>query len=289
MQTPQSITPVETTEFQPEWQSKGNSGHFLEKDKIDLSHGEILYIEDLVVSFDGFKAIKGLTLDILSGELRCIIGPNGAGKTTMMDVITGKTGPRNAQVTGRVFLGQTIDLLKLKEPQIAQIGIGRKFQKPTVFENLKVWENLELARKSNKSWRLALSARVDQMAIEDIEKTLLQIGLEQEAYILAGELSHGQKQRLEIGMLLMQKPELLLLDEPAAGMTDEETMQLADLLNQLRGTCSIVVVEHDMEFVSALSGETGIVTVLAEGALLAQGTMEQVKNDPAVIESYLGR
>jgi urea transport system ATP-binding protein len=289
MQTTPSTTPVETSDFQPEWESKGNSGHFLEKGKIDLSHGEILYIEDLVVSFDGFKAIKGLTLDILSGELRCIIGPNGAGKTTMMDVITGKTGPRNAQVSGRVFLGQTIDLLKLTEPQIAQIGIGRKFQKPTVFENLKVWENLELARKSNKSWRVALTARVDQQAIADIEKTLMQIGLEKEAYIPAGELSHGQKQRLEIGMLLMQKPELLLLDEPAAGMTDEETMQLADLLNQLRGTCSIVVVEHDMEFVSALSGENGIVTVLAEGAVLAQGTMEQVKNDPAVIESYLGR
>ncbi|WP_108646860.1 urea ABC transporter ATP-binding protein UrtD [Polynucleobacter rarus] len=289
MQTSQLTTSEEKVDFQPEWESKGNSGHFLEKGKIDLSHGEILYIEDLVVSFDGFKAIKGLTLDILSGELRCIIGPNGAGKTTMMDVITGKTGPRNAQVSGRVFLGQTIDLLKLKEPQIAQIGIGRKFQKPTVFENLKVWENLELARKSNKSWRVALNAKVDQNAIKDIELTLLQIGLESEAYIPAGALSHGQKQRLEIGMLLMQKPELLLLDEPAAGMTDEETMQLADLLNQLRGSCSIVVVEHDMEFVSALSGQTGIVTVLAEGAVLAQGTMDQVKNDPAVIESYLGR
>jgi urea transport system ATP-binding protein len=142
--------------------------------------------------------------------LRCIIGPNGAGKTTMMDVITGKTGPRNANVTGKVFLGQTIDLLKLNEPQIAEIGIGRKFQKPTVFENLKVWENLELARKMNKSWRVSLTANIEQDAILDMERTLVQIDLTQQAYSPAGMLSHGQKQRLEIGMLLMQKPELLL-------------------------------------------------------------------------------
>lgn len=256
---------------------------------IDLSHGQILYIEDLNVSFDGFKAIRGLTLDIRVGELRCIIGPNGAGKTTMMDVITGKTGPRNADVKGRVFLGQNIDLLKLDEPSIAQIGIGRKFQKPTVFENLLVWENLELARKADKSWRESLRAEVDEEAKHSISETLILIGLEEQAYSISGSLSHGQKQRLEIGMLLMQKPELLLLDEPAAGMTDEETAQLAELLNSLRGSCSIVVVEHDMEFVSALSGDLGKVTVLAEGAVLAEGTMKQVKSDPKVIESYLGR
>ena len=275
--------------------SEGSGGsltgtaRFIENGKIDLTHGQILYIEDLTVAFDGFKAIRGLTLDIRAGELRCIIGPNGAGKTTMMDVITGKTGPRNANVAGRVFLGQTIDLLKLDEPSIAQIGIGRKFQKPTVFENLLVWENLELARKADKSWKISLTSMVDDLAKKEISETLILVGLDEQAYIEAGSLSHGQKQRLEIGMLLMQKPELLLLDEPAAGMTDEETAQLARLLESLRGTCSIVVVEHDMDFVAALSGQTGKVTVLAEGAVLAEGTMEQVKTNPAVIDSYLGR
>lgn len=262
---------------------------FYEKGIIDVSHGEILYIENLNVSFDGFHAIRNLNLDIQVGELRCIIGPNGAGKTTMMDVITGKTGPRNATVTGSVFLGQTIDLLKLNEPQIAKIGIGRKFQKPTVFENLKVWENLELARKTNKNWFVSLRARIDTQTKHDIAENLSKIGLEKQAFVAAGALSHGQKQRLEIGMLLMQKPELLLLDEPVAGMTDEETMELAALLNSLRGTCSMMVVEHDMDFVTALSGQNGIVTVLAEGSVLAQGTMDQIQHDPKVIESYLGR
>jgi urea transport system ATP-binding protein len=207
----------------------------------------------------------------------------------MMDVITGKTGPRNAKVSGRVFLGQTVDLLKLDEPTIAQIGIGRKFQKPTVFEKLLVWENLELARKSDKSWMVSLTSEVSEEAKASISETLIKIGLEDQAYREAGLLSHGQKQRLEIGMLLMQKPELLLLDEPAAGMTDEETFQLAELLNSLRGTCSILVVEHDMEFVASLAGLHGKVTVLAEGAVLAEGTMSEVKGNPVVIESYLGR
>ena len=167
--------------------------------------------------------------------------------------------------------------------------MGSKFQKPTVFENLKVWENFELARKTDKSWYLSLNASVDSSAREQIARTLEKVGLESQAYAAAGLLSHGQKQRLEIGMLLMQQPELLLLDEPAAGMTDEETMQLADLLNSLRGTCSIIVVEHDMEFVAALSGSEGVVTVLAEGSVLSEGTMQHIKNDPKVIESYLGR
>ena len=279
----------ETLSIEPVAIAKRDSGNFYEKGKIDSSHGDILYIENLQVSFDGFKAINGLNLYIRTGELRCIIGPNGAGKTTMMDVITGKSGPRNAHVTGSVFLGQTIDLLKLNEPQIAQIGIGRKFQKPTVFEHLKVWENLELARKSDKTWRFSLFAKIDTETKFQISETLVKVGLEAQAFDEAGLLSHGQKQRLEIGMLLMQKPELLLLDEPVAGMTDEETMKLVDLLNALRGTCSIVVVEHDMEFVSALSGEHGKVTVLAEGAVLAEGTMEQIKSNSLVIESYLGR
>ncbi|WP_156811360.1 MULTISPECIES: urea ABC transporter ATP-binding protein UrtD [Cupriavidus] len=264
-------------------------GRVLEPGVIDVSHGPILYLEDVTVQFDGFRALNKLTLSIDHGELRCVIGPNGAGKTTMMDVITGKTGPRNASVNGRVFLGQTIDLMRMTEPQIAQAGIGRKFQKPTVFEQHAVWENLELAMKADKRWWATLRARLDGSGRGRIEQTLALTGLEDEAYRPAGLLSHGQKQRLEIGMLLMQQPQLLLLDEPVAGMTDEETMQLAALLNGLRGTCSMMVVEHDMEFVAALAGEAGKVTVLAEGSVLAEGTLDAVKRDERVIESYLGR
>ncbi|WGS50650.1 urea ABC transporter ATP-binding protein UrtD [Paraburkholderia sp. D15] len=262
-----------------------NMGHAVVPGEIDISHGTILYLEDVTVSFDGFRALNALTLSIDAGELRCIIGPNGAGKTTMMDVITGKTGPDS----GKVFLGQSIDLTRMNEPSIARAGIGRKFQKPTVFEQHPVWENLELAMKTDKGWWASLRARLDREAQARIEETLALIGLESEARRLAGELSHGQKQRLEIGMLLMQQPALLLLDEPAAGMTDDETMQLAELLNRLRGTCSMMVVEHDMEFVAALSGATGKVTVMAEGHVLAHGTLDEVKRDETVIESYLGR
>jgi urea transport system ATP-binding protein len=200
-------------------------GHVVVPGEIDVSHGTILYLEDVTVSFDGFRALNALTLSIDAGELRCIIGPNGAGKTTMMDVITGKTSPDS----GKVFLGQSIDLTRMNEPSIARAGIGRKFQKPTVFEQHPVWENLELAMKTDKGWLASLRARLDREAQARIEETLVLIGLESEARRLAGELSHGQKQRLEIGMLLMQQPALLLLDEPAAGMTDDETMQLADL------------------------------------------------------------
>lgn len=253
--------------------------------EIDTSHGAILYLEDVTVSFDGFRALNALSLSIDVGELRCIIGPNGAGKTTMMDVITGKTSPDS----GKVFLGQTIDLTRMNEPSIARAGIGRKFQKPTVFEQHPVWENLELAMKTDKGWLASLRARLDRGAQARIEETLSLIRLEGEARRPAGELSHGQKQRLEIGMLLMQQPALLLLDEPAAGMTDDETMELAALLNHLRGTCSMMVVEHDMEFVAALAGDAGKVTVMAEGRVLAQGTLDEVKRDAAVVESYLGR
>ncbi|WP_246641781.1 urea ABC transporter ATP-binding protein UrtD [Paraburkholderia edwinii] len=260
-------------------------GHVATPGEIDISHGTILYLDDVTVSFDGFRALNKLSLAIDAGELRCIIGPNGAGKTTMMDVITGKTEPDS----GKVFLGQTIDLTRMNEPEIARIGIGRKFQKPTVFEQHPVWENLELAMKTDKGWFASLRARLDRAAQARIEETLALIRLEGEARRPAGELSHGQKQRLEIGMLLMQQPALLLLDEPAAGMTDDETMQLAELLNHLRGTCSMMVVEHDMEFVAALAGDTGMVTVMAEGSVLAHGTLDTVKNDPNVIESYLGR
>jgi urea transport system ATP-binding protein len=260
-------------------------GHAVIPGEIDVSHGAILYLEDVTVSFDGFRALNALSLSIDVGELRCIIGPNGAGKTTMMDVITGKTSPDS----GKVFLGQTIDLTRMNEPSIARAGIGRKFQKPTVFEQHPVWENLELAMKTDKGWWASLRARLDRGAQARIEETLSLIRLEGEARRPAGELSHGQKQRLEIGMLLMQQPALLLLDEPAAGMTDDETMELAALLNHLRGTCSMMVVEHDMEFVAALAGDAGKVTVMAEGRVLAQGTLDDVKRDSAVVESYLGR
>lgn len=243
--------------------------HVVTPGAIDTSHGTILYLDDIEVSFDGFRALKKLSLSIDVGELRCVIGPNGAGKTTMMDVITGKTRPDS----GHAFLGQTLDLTRMNEPQIARAGIGRKFQKPTVFEQHPVWENLELAMAADKRWFASLRARLDRAAQARIEQTLALIRLEDSAYRLAGELSHGQKQRLEIGMLLMQRPALLLLDEPAAGMTDHETMELAELLNTLRGTCSMMVVEHDMEFVAALAGDAGRVTVMAEGAVLAQGTL----------------
>jgi urea transport system ATP-binding protein len=229
--------------------------------------------------------LNKLSLSLDSDELRCIIGPNGAGKTTMMDVITGKTRPDN----GRVFLGQTIDLTRLDEPRIARAGIGRKFQKPTVFEQHTVWENLDLAMHEDKRWFHTLRSKLTGVALAKIKETLALVRLESEAYRQAGELSHGQKQLLEIGMLLMQEPRLLLLDEPAAGMSDHETAQLADLLNHLRGKCSMMVVEHDMEFVAALSGHEGKVTVLAEGSVIAEGTLDHVKRDELVIESYLGR
>lgn len=254
----------------------------------DIKHykpNSLLYLDGVSVSFDGFKALNSLSFVVEPGELRAIIGPNGAGKTTMMDIITGKTRPDS----GEVFFNGQIDLTTKDEADIAQLGIGRKFQKPTVFEQHPVWENLELAMKTDKGWWASLRARLDRDAQARIEETLVLIGLESEARRLAGELSHGQKQRLEIGMLLMQQPALLLLDEPAAGMTDDETMQLAELLNHLRGTCSMMVVEHDMEFVAALSGDTGKVTVMAEGRVLAHGTLDEVKRDETVIESYLGR
>ncbi|HKM58906.1 MAG TPA: urea ABC transporter ATP-binding protein UrtD [Chthoniobacterales bacterium] len=253
--------------------------------EVDLSHGVILYLDDVSVSFDGFKALNKLSFTMEGGELRCVIGPNGAGKTTMMDVITGKTRPDG----GKVFLGQTIDLTRLDEPRIARAGIGRKFQKPTVFEQHSVWENLDLAMHEDKRWFHTLRSKLTGAALTKIKETLRMIRLDDQAFRLAGELSHGQKQLLEIGMLLMQEPLLLLLDEPAAGMSDHETAQLAELLNFLRGKCSMMVVEHDMEFVAALSGNTGKVTVMAEGSVIAEGTLDEVKRDERVIESYLGR
>ncbi|VFR20681.1 Urea ABC transporter, ATPase protein UrtD [plant metagenome] len=251
---------------------------------VDTTHGAILYLDDVTVSFDGFKALNGLSLDVGVGELRCIIGPNGAGKTTMMDVITGKTRP----TSGTAFFGQNIDLTRLAESEIAAAGIGRKFQRPTVFEAHTVFENLELAMKADKRVRPTLFSRLTGEQADAIGETLALIRLEDAVWREAGLLSHGQKQWLEIGMLLMQQPLLLLLDEPVAGMTDAETERTAELLNTLRGRHSLVVVEHDMDFVTRIAGG-GKVTVLHEGSVLAEGTMAQVQADARVIEVYLGR
>jgi urea transport system ATP-binding protein len=251
-------------------------------DEVDVTHGRILYLESVNVSFDGFKAINNLSLDIAPGELRCIIGPNGAGKTTMMDIITGKTRPDS----GTVFFGSTIDLLRYNEPQIAQLGIGRKFQKPTVFENLSVFENLELALKMDKRVAPSVFFKLDSAQRDRLAEMLHTIHLADSVTRQAGNLSHGQKQWLEIGMLLMQDPKLLLLDEPVAGMTDEETERTAELFLSLKGKHSLMVVEHDMSFINTISD---IVTVLCDGSVLAQGTLAQVQSDERVIEVYLGR
>jgi urea transport system ATP-binding protein len=251
---------------------------------LDVRHGVILYLEDITVSFDGFKALNQLSLDISVGELRCIIGPNGAGKTTMMDVITGKTAP----TSGTAFFGQNMDLTKLNETEIAHAGIGRKFQRPTVFENHTVFENLELAMKTDKRVRPTLFSKLSGEQADAIGATLELIRLKHEVHRQAGLLSHGQKQWLEIGMLLMQEPRLLLLDEPVAGMTDAETERTGELLNELKGRHSLMVVEHDMDFVNSIAGD-GKVTVLHEGSVLAEGTMAQVQSDHRVIEVYLGR
>jgi urea transport system ATP-binding protein len=249
--------------------------------ELDVSHGNILYLEDISVSFGGFKAIDELNLYIEAGELRCIIGPNGAGKTTMMDIITGKTRPDS----GSVWFGQRIDLLRLSEPEIAQAGIGRKFQKPTVFEPLSVLENLELAMAGDKGVWSTFTARLSREQRDHIDEVLEIIGLGEHAHRRAGGLSHGQKQWLEIGMLLMQQPHLLLVDEPVAGMTHQEMDRTAELLTSLAGKHSVVVVEHDMDFVRSIAKK---VTVLHQGSVLAEGSMDQVQSDPKVIEVYLG-
>src|SRR5574337_1812407 len=267
------------------WQGPASTGRTVQPGELDLTHNVILYLEDICVSFDGFKAINNLNLTIDAGELRCIIGPNGAGKTTMMDVITGKTRPDS----GRAFFGQTLDLTRLTEPQIAHAGIGRKFQKPTIFEQHTVFENLELAMKTDKSvWRSVLAALLDDDR-DRISDTLRLIRLDGEADRRAGLLSHGQKQWLEIGMLLMQDPRLLLLDEPVAGMTDKETERTAELFLSLQSEHSLVVVEHDMKFISALTADDPkkTVTVLNEGSVLAEGPLAEVQANDKVVEVYL--
>jgi urea transport system ATP-binding protein len=249
---------------------------------LDATHGVVLYLEDISVSFDGFKALNKLSLSIDIGELRCVIGPNGAGKTTMMDVITGKTRPDE----GRAVFGQAADLLRMSEAEIAHAGIGRKFQKPTIFEQLTAFENLELAMKADKQVRTTLFSKLSSEQNDRIAATLALIGLQESTRRTAGLLSHGQKQWLEIGMLLMQEPRLLLLDEPVAGMTDEETERTAQLFKSLAGKHSVIVVEHDMEFIARIAD---IVTVLHEGSVLAEGPLDQIKSDDRVIEVYLGR
>ncbi len=264
------------------WQKVFGTGARSERPPaIDTSHGPILYLEEITVSFDGFKALNALTLYIDAGELRCIIGPNGAGKTTMMDVITGKTRPD----CGSAWFGQTTDLLAMTEPEIAQAGIGRKFQKPTVFEHHTVFQNLELAAAGEKSVWATLLKPLSATQRELVDSVLETIRLQDTRSMLAGALSHGQKQWLEIGMLLMQDPQLLLVDEPVAGMTPQEVERTAELLLSLAGKHSVVVVEHDMAFVRSIAKK---VTVLHEGHVLAEGTIDEMQSHPRVVEVYLG-
>ena len=248
---------------------------------IDVSKNILLYVEGLSVSFDGFQALNELNLYINDGELRCLIGANGAGKTTLMDVITGKTRADS----GEVWFGQTLDLSDRSESEIAALGIGRKFQKPSVYAAQTVFCNLELAMKANKSVLHGLFARLDSADLDRIAQVLDITGLGELGGMLAGALSHGQKQWLEIGMLLIADPRLMLVDEPVAGMTPQETERTAELLSSLAGERIVVVVEHDMEFVRSIART---VTVLHQGAVLAEGSMHDVQNNREVIEVYLG-
>jgi urea transport system ATP-binding protein len=247
-----------------------------------MSDETLLRLDGVTVSFDGFKALDSLSLALRPGEMRAVIGPNGAGKTTMMDVITGKTKPD----AGSVVFGANTDLTGLDEPAIARLGIGRKFQRPTVFEPLSVRDNLLLALNGDRSPRFALWAREVPEERRRLDEILATIRLAAERDRPAADLSHGQKQWLEIGMLLAQDPKLLLVDEPVAGMTDAETVATAGLLCEINRTRSVVVVEHDMAFVRSLGSR---VTVLHEGSVLAEGSIDQMQNHPRVIEVYLGR
>jgi urea transport system ATP-binding protein len=248
-----------------------------------MSEGDtLLYLDGVTVTFDGFRALNALSLTLDEGEMRAVIGPNGAGKTTMMDVITGKTRPD----TGRVVFAKDTDLTKMDEPAIASLGIGRKFQKPTVFEPHTVWDNLLLALAGDRGTKFTLFARETAEEKRRIESILETTRLTDQRHRRSADLSHGQKQWLEIGMLLAQEPQLLLVDEPVAGMTDAETEQTAALLREINRTRSVVVVEHDMAFVRALGVK---VTVLHEGSVLSEGSIDFVSDDPKVIEVYLGR
>ena len=249
---------------------------------LDTANGPVLYLSGVTVTFDGFKALDSLSLLVEPGELRCVIGPNGAGKTTLMDVITGRTRPD----IGDVQYGEAHDLTRMSEAEIVHAGVGRKFQKPTIFRAHTVFENLELALRMDKRVFPTLRARLRPEQKERIEEVLGLIGLRGRAGTLADLLSHGEKQWLEIGMLLVQDPGLLLLDEPVAGMSDEETARTGELLRSLVGKHSLVVVEHDMHFVDSIARK---VTVLHEGRVLAEGPMDAIREDPRVIDVYLGR
>ncbi|MBM4125314.1 MAG: urea ABC transporter ATP-binding protein UrtD [Nitrospira sp.] len=245
--------------------------------------GSIIYLEDVTVDFDGFKALRQLNFIVNYHELRVVIGPNGAGKTTLLDAISGKAKPQS----GRVIFGKDIDLIPLRENQIASLGIGRKFQTPSVFGNLTVWENLELSvKRESKGVFATLWGKSTQAERERIDSVLGTIGLAEKRSVRAGALSHGEKQWLEIGMVLLQDPALLLVDEPVAGMTDQETEQTGQLLQSLADKHSIIVIEHDMEFVRQIART---VTVLHEGTVLCEGPVETIQSDPRVVEIYLGR
>ncbi|MDB5570184.1 MAG: urea transporter, ATP-binding protein UrtD [Hyphomicrobiales bacterium] len=243
----------------------------------------LLYLDGVSVSFDGYRAIRNLSLYVAAGEMRAIIGPNGAGKTTMMDIVTGKTRPDEGEV---LFDHGKHDLTKLDETAIANLGIGRKFQKPTVFEMHTVADNILLAMKGPRGPFASLVGWRNRVQREKIDSVLETAGLIEHRGRLAGEISHGQKQWLEIGMLLAQDPAILLVDEPVAGMTDAETEQTAELLRDINRQHTVIVVEHDMAFVRALDCK---VTCLHEGAVLSEGTLDKVAGDERVIEVYLGR
>ena len=243
----------------------------------------IIYLEGVTVDFDGFKALSNLNLVVDYHELRVIIGPNGAGKSTLLDAISGKVQP----VSGRIVFGQGTDLIGLRENEITALGIGRKFQTPSVYTTLPVWDNLDLSlRRSSKGVFATLWSKSRQEELDKISQTLKTIGLTNKAQVLAGQLSHGEKQWLEIAMVILQDPELLLIDEPVAGMTDQETEKTGELLESLTKNHSVIVIEHDMEFVRQIAKT---VTVLHEGTVLCEGPMETIKDDPRVIEIYLGR
>ncbi len=247
----------------------------------NLGKSTLLYMEGINKAFNGFKAINQLNLYVEKGELRCVIGPNGAGKTTIMDIITGKTRPDS----GVAWFGHSIDLTRLSESAIANAGIGRKFQKPTVFEQLSVLNNLELAMASDRRVRWTLRCKLTPSDIERIEQVAETVGLTASLNTPAGTLSHGKKQWLEIGMLLIQRPLLLLIDEPVAGMTHQEMEKTGELLKELANEHTIIVVEHDMEFIRSLNTKT---TVLHQGTVLAEGSMAEIQNNPEVRRVYLG-
>ena len=248
-----------------------------------MTTGSIIYLEDVTVSYDGFRALSHLNFYMDRRELRVVIGPNGAGKTTLLDVISGRAKPES----GRAIFGDHTDLLPLRENDIAALGIGRKFQTPAVFVNLSVWDNVELSLK--RASKGVLAALFDRDASDErarVAATLEIVGLGGKATRLAGALSHGEKQWLEIGMVMAQDPELLLVDEPVAGMTDEETARTGELLESIAADRSVLVIEHDMDFVRQIART---VTVLHQGGVLCEGTVEQVQSDPRVLEVYLGR